>query len=347
VRGYLPYLSFDLPLALRILVAPRPDVVVVEPPPTTAAVVRAVLAVRAMLVNQGRRTPYVYYAADVWSDASAATGMPRAAVRALRRLERFALAGATDVIAVSEGVAARVRALGACSVRTVPNGVDTQVFRPDAVDPDGQRPEGVPRVPFLLYAGTASEWQGAEIFAEAMREVIRHHPTARLVYLGRGSAWPRLQQIAAQLPPGAIDIRPLVTPPVLAAWHRAASAALASVRPGLDYDFAYPTKVLTALACGPPVVFAGPGPAATDLSTHDLGVPVRYDGAAMATAMVYALDTATPETDVTRRVRWVTENRSIETSAASAARVVLDTVEGPRDRVERAHRCMRRSPPRP
>src|SRR5699024_11005696 len=62
VRGYLPYLSFDVPLLWRLLRTRRPDVVLVEPPPTTGAVVRAVCTVR--------RLPYVYYAADVWSDAS-------------------------------------------------------------------------------------------------------------------------------------------------------------------------------------------------------------------------------------------------------------------------------------
>ena len=62
VRGYLPYLSFDVPLAFRLLFARRPDVVFVEPPPTTGAVVRAICALR--------RVPYVYDAADVWSDAA-------------------------------------------------------------------------------------------------------------------------------------------------------------------------------------------------------------------------------------------------------------------------------------
>ena len=43
LRGYVPYLSFDLPLALRLLMAPRPEAILVEPPPTTGAVVRVCL----------------------------------------------------------------------------------------------------------------------------------------------------------------------------------------------------------------------------------------------------------------------------------------------------------------
>lgn len=158
-----------------------------------------------------------------------------------------------------------------------------------------------------------------------MREVVRRHPAARLVFLGHGSAWPRLQQLSAQLPKGTIVLRPLVPPPVAAAWHRAASAALASVRPGLDYDFAYPTKVLAALACGTPVVYAGPGPAVEDLRRHRLGTCVPYDRAAVEDAMTQALETASDPGEGHRRAQWVRRHRSIEATGAAAAAVVLDS----------------------
>ncbi len=56
---------------------------------------------------------------------------------------------------------------------------------------------GIPDGPFLLYAGTASEWQGAEIFAQAMPRVLEQLPGAKLVYLGQGSSWPALRALAA------------------------------------------------------------------------------------------------------------------------------------------------------
>ena len=43
VRGYLPYMSFDIPLFFRLLVERRPNVILVEPPPTTGAVTRVAL----------------------------------------------------------------------------------------------------------------------------------------------------------------------------------------------------------------------------------------------------------------------------------------------------------------
>ncbi|HEU4756328.1 MAG TPA: glycosyltransferase, partial [Agromyces sp.] len=76
IRGYLQYLSFDAPLLLRLLFGRRPDAIVVEPPPTTGTVAR--------LVATLRRTPYVYYAADVWSDGAQSIGAPRAVLSLLR-----------------------------------------------------------------------------------------------------------------------------------------------------------------------------------------------------------------------------------------------------------------------
>lgn len=349
VRGYLPYMSFDLPLALRLLLVRRPDVVVVEPPPTTGAVVRVVTGVLGLL--SGRPIPYVYYAADVWSDASASTGAPSLVVNILRGLERFALRGGREVIAVSTGVADRVSELGARSVQVVPNGIDTDVFRPDepaqagsgtgrGVSGDQERPSeaerhGIPPEPFLLYAGTASEWQGAEVFAQAMRHVLGVVPNAKLVFLGRGSSWPVLAQIAANLPDSAIDLRPLASPVVAALWHRQAAAAMVSVKPGLGYDFAYPTKVLAALACGTPVVYAGRGPAASDITEHQLGVAVPYDVDAVAEAMISGLaggaagDIAVgehAEQARQRRVDWVQQHRSIAATGRAAADVVLGAI---------------------
>ena len=319
VRGYLPYLSFDLPLALRLLTAPRPDVVVVEPPPTTGAVTRVALSLRGV----GRtRISYVYYAADVWSDATASMGAPAPVVRLMRLVERFALRGARDVIAVSDGVAERVRALAGprAPVTVVPNGIDTDVFTPD-----GERHPEAPDTPYLVYAGTASEWQGAEVFAEAMREVVREEPAARLVFLGQGSSWPLLARVRDELPAGAIELRPLVPAQEAAAWQRGAAAALVSVRPGVGYDFAYPTKVIAALACGTPVVLAGPGPAAEDLRTHRLGTAVSYEVSQVAAAMLAAVRAhreGRDEEEAARRVRWVHEHRSLAATGEAAAAVV-------------------------
>ena len=238
LRGYVPYLSFDLPLALRLLMAPRPEAILVEPPPTTGAVVRVVAALRAI--------PYVWYAADVWSAAAASTGAADIVVRAVEKLEAFAVGGATRVIAVNDGVAQSVAELvnaapddesWAQRIRVVPNGIDTAVF--DAHGPTPSEPDrariGLSR-PYFVYAGTASEWQGADVFVHALAQVRRTHPKAQLLFLGRGTAWQEITQAASQLPAGpdgapAVIMHPAVPAAEAARWQRAAVAALDPIGP--------------------------------------------------------------------------------------------------------------------
>lgn len=345
VRGYVPYMSFDVPLALRLLLMVPADAVVVEPPPTTGAVVRAALMLRAAVT--GVHTPYVYYAADVWSDASASTGAPDWVVSTVRLLESFALRGAAEVIAVSEGVADRVNALGARNVSVVPNGIDTEVFKP--TDP-GDTSMAAGRIatptdtPFFVYAGTASEWQGADVFAQALPAVLEKHPDTRVVFLGQGSSLPELERLQAKLPAGALELRGLVPPDQAAIWQQRAVGALVSVKPGLGYDFAYPTKVLAALACGTPVVFAGPGPAAADVDAHHLGYAVPHDSAAVAGAMIRVLDewSGRPRSDADpaetpsaqdhqlqalRLRQWVIDHRSLAATGRAATDVVYRVVQ--------------------
>ncbi len=316
IRGYAQYMSFDLPLALRLLGGRRPDLLVAEPPPTTGAVVRVIAALRGV--------PYAYYAADVWSDASQSTGAPGWVVAALRSLERFALTGARRVLTVSSGVARRVAELGARRVTVVPNGIDTEMFTLD-----GPVASDAPRAPYLLYAGTASEWQGAGIFVEALRLVHRTRPQVELVYLGQGSDWDHLRELAADDP--RIHLVPVVAPDEAAAWQRGAVASVVSIRPGLGYDFAYPTKIFAALACGTPVVYAGPGPARADLLRAGLGWVADYDARAVGAALLAAIDdggTARARGSIRERSqrlrRWVLEHRSMTAALDEAARVLLD-----------------------
>lgn len=308
VRGYLPYLSFDIPLVLRLLLVPRPDVVVVEPPPTTGAAARVVCAIR--------RIPYVYYAADVLSDAAAAAGSPAPIVRAVRALERWVLRGAAVVLSVSDGVSARLAELGVSgTVDTVGNGVDTTVFVPTG-------PVHDLGAPFLLYAGTASEVHGAGVFLDAFARVLERHPDARLVFMGQGSEREALEQGARQLPAGSVVFEPRRSAAEVSEWLRGASASLASVRPGHGYDFAFPTKMYASVACGTPVVYAGGGPGRVFAGIPSVGAATDYDVAQVADAMIGALGRPIDRAARAVLADWARSTVSLDAVAQRASRVI-------------------------
>lgn len=320
VRGYIQYLSFDVPAFFRVLLGRRPSVVVAEPPPTTGAVVRLACAVR--------RVPYVYYAADIWSDASAGTGSPRAVVAVLRAVERWAMQGAARVIAVNEEVAERVRELGARRVEVVRNGIDTEVFRPD-----GDLVEDAPSGPYAVYAGTTSEWQGAEVFVDAMAVVRPDVPDATLVFLGQGSAWESLRARAGSLPDGGACVRMVgqVPAPRAAAWLRGAVAGVVSLKPGQGYDLAFPTKIFAAVASGTPVLYAGPGRAREVVERERLGRAVEHDVAEVADALRTLFTAPAPSLDERERLHdWARANASVRRTGERAAAVVLAAAVGSR-----------------
>ena len=320
VRGYLQYMSFDVPLAWRLLRAERPDAVVVEPPPTTGAVARTICDLR--------KIPYVYYAADVWSDAAASTGAPAFVVAGVRLLESYAFRGARRVIAVSDGVAERVRALGGREVAVVPNGVNTEIFRPLTGEEVPEtvrqaRAQTVGEAPYFVYAGTASEWQGAEIFVQALARVLETVPDVQLVFLGQGSAWESIGQLAEELAPGQVQMLGQVGQEEAAAWLSGAVASVVSIKPGLGYDFAYPTKIFSSLACGTPVIYAGPGPAVADIRAAELGWACEYTPEAVAAAMQKALSERAKLTAGESLRRWVIAHRSLQAASQAAATAVL------------------------
>lgn len=307
VRGYVSYLSFDLPLVARLFAGPRPDVVVSEPPPTTGVAVRIACA--------ARRVPYVYYCADIVSDAAALAGVPSPVVRAVAGLESFALRGARRVIAVSDGVARRARDLGARDVAVVPNGVRV----PEAVA--AGTPEGFSACdgPVFVYAGTVAQWLAPEVFVDAFERARARLGDARLVFVGQGSGWEGLAERSRGVA-GALMI-PAVSAEEADRWMARATATLASLRPG-GYDYAYPTKILASLAQGTPVIYAGPGQAARDVAECELGVACGLNADEIAEAMVAIASGSAPWAGAEGARAWVRTHRSVEASSRAAAAVV-------------------------
>lgn len=311
VRGYVQYMSFDVPLFFRLLLGPRRDLIIVEPPPTTGFFVR--------LAATLRRVPYVYYAADIWSDAAESTGAPKVVSRVVRVLERFSVRGAALVLSVSDGVTQRLEELDMrARVATVGNGIDAKTLGLQVFSE-----EEAPNSPMFVYAGTASEWHGADVFVRALPRVLDVHPEAVVWFIGGGAERQRLEALAAEL--GVSDsvrfdpVRPLAElGPIL----RGATAAIASLRPGAGYDIAFPTKLYSAAVCGAPLVFSGPGPAAAfvrhEVDGQPLGQVARYDHESVAAAMIESADTPY---DVERRSRvaaWATTQVSLAAVAERA-----------------------------
>jgi glycosyltransferase involved in cell wall biosynthesis len=285
VRGYLPYLSFDVPVFFRMLFRRRADLYVVEPPPTTGAIVR----VAAWLLHR----PYVYDAADLWSDAAQMVTTSRPILALLRAVERFAFRGAKMAFAISDSLVTRMRELDIQTPAiSIGFGVDTGAFT--------FTPSTAPPNPgYFIYAGTYSEWHGAGIFVEAFAEFVKSHPGFRLIFVGNGSHRDQLEQLRSRLGLDGIEFRDPIDSARLNLLFADATASLASVKPGEGYDYAFTTKIYSSIAAGCPVVFSGVGPTVEFIesanATQSVGRAVPYDRAAVLAALTATVnEPATP-----------------------------------------------------
>lgn len=310
VRGYVPYLSFDVPAFFRLLFHPAPDVYLVEPPPTTGIIVRIVATLR--------RRPYVYFAGDVLADAARGAGTFRPIVAIVRRLELWSWHAASHVLAVSEGVRTRLVELGvrADRISVVGNGVDARIFRPD-----GRRIEQ--SAPYMLYAGTASEVHGAGVFVEAMTDV----PDATLIFLGGGAEIEQLKDRANHVAPGRVIFLPSVPADVAAQWFRGAAVSLGSVKPGANYDFAFPTKLYAASACGSPIIFCGTGPGSEYAAAAPLGATAVADPRALSKVMREMLARRVTDADRFAQAQWAHDRASLQSAARKGADVIEAAAE--------------------
>lgn len=319
VRGYLPYLSFDVPLAFRLLFAPRPDAVFVEPPPTTGAVVRVICALR--------RIPYVYDAADVWSDAANMATGSSLVIRILRSVERFAMRGAAHLVTISDGVVRRVRQLRVAAPITVTGfGADTADF--------SYRAAAAQRL--FVYAGSYSAWHGAEVLIDALADFDRTHPGYVLRFIGNGTERGMLEERARSLgvleqvqfldPVPAADLLPHLS---------AAVASLATLRPGTAYEYAFATKTYSSLAAGCPVIFGGPGPTGAFLAAAAeqvrAGHICGYSAAEIADAMRRSCDHPLVPADREELSRWIDRTHSLRAVADRVVRVLRSAVRNPEE----------------
>lgn len=318
VRGYVQYLSYDVPMFFRLLFS-RFDIVVAESPPTTGLI--------AAVVAWLKRRPLVYYAADVWTDGVISMGAPKPVVVVMRFMERAVLRRAAAIISVSHEVTERLVLLSAntSKIATVGNGIDTDVFSPD-VDPALTAEER-----YFVYTGTMSEWQQPEIFIRAFAQIAADDPDVQLRFFGQGSVESELRRLAEELVPGRVHFGGVISPSDSASWIRGATGALVSIVPGIGYDFAKPTKTYAAAAVGTPVLFAGPEAGATLVRESGLGYAVDFSDDAVAAGMRSLLsDAADGAHDRLRaaRAQWAHDNVSLSAVADRVTAAISHVVPG-------------------
>jgi glycosyltransferase involved in cell wall biosynthesis len=192
----------------------------------------------------------------------------------IREQELATLHLADAVICPSQVTASYLTSLGVAAekITVIPNGIDSQLFRPPAANLSKARiPEGHKAaqslisnnqspLPTLLYLGTLADWQGIDTLIAALPVVLAENPV-RLRLVGPGRK-PQLKSLQKRLRKLGLEAQVSLEPPVP---HDQTPALIAQadicVAP-LGYNDrnvnqgCCPIKILEYMACGRPIIAA-------------------------------------------------------------------------------------------
>ncbi len=279
---YITYM-INAALAGLLLARGRYDVVYATSPPLF-------VGGAALALSYLRRIPLFFEVRDLWPESAVVLGeisSSRAAALA-GKLEEMCYNRARCVVVVTEGIRRRLEERGfGAKLALIPNGANTELFRPDPEAGAALRSELELGSRFLvIYAGIHGVAQGLETVLEAAR-VLQDEPDIHFLFVGEGPQKGDLLNQRDAL--GLANVTMLAEQPrdSMPAYMSAAEVALVPLRRLELFRGALPSKMFDAWACSCPVLLSIDGEARQVLERADGGVFVEpEDPEQMARALM-------------------------------------------------------------
>jgi colanic acid biosynthesis glycosyl transferase WcaI len=251
VRRVLHEASFIAVAFARSLFGLRPDLLFVVSPPLG-------LAAAAVVLSRLWRVPYVFHVADLQPDAALDLGMVKAgrAARLLYAVERMAYRNAALVSTLTEAMRARIVAKGidGQKVTIFSDWADPELFalQPSIDAAKLRRDLGVGEAFIVLHAGNMGVKQGLDVVVDAA-ERTRDIPAVKYVLVGDGAMRRHLEARTRRAELSNVLIAPLLSRDRFMALLATADVCLVTQQRTVA-DIVFPSKVLTLLAAGRPVI---------------------------------------------------------------------------------------------
>jgi len=256
-RRYLNYFTFTLMSLFGMFKAGKADCLFVESPPLS-------LSLPGFFYSRLRNVPFVFYVADLWPDAvrnNLELNQEGVALKFARALELWSYRKAGYVCAVTEGILSELRNRGVPQSKLLflPNGVDLDQFAPMPPDHEFMHELRLQNKEIVLYAGTHGYAHGMQRILRAAKVLQERRPQCHFVFVGDGSAKPATIRQSKELGIHNVSFLDPVPPAQVRRLFSIALCGIVSLNESSISQHTRPVKSLTAMSCGKPVVYIGPG----------------------------------------------------------------------------------------
>jgi colanic acid biosynthesis glycosyl transferase WcaI len=290
VRRSLNYLSFALSASvLGTLLCGQADVMWVYHPPLT-------IGLPAMVISTLRRIPMVYEVQDMWPETLSATGMVADGLttRALATFAKWVYRKAVAITVISPGFRRNLVSKGVAAekVFVVPNWADEDVYHPVQVDDTVKDRFGMLGRFNVVYAGNMGPAQQLQTVVDAAGR-LSAIPDILFTFAGDGVEEQLIRERVGRA--GLSNVQFLGRRPTseMPSLFCAADVLLFHLKDDPLFAITIPSKTISYLACGRPILAAVRGDAADVVQNASAGLTCPpEDPVALADAVLrlYQMD---------------------------------------------------------
>lgn len=211
----------------------------------------------AWLLARLKGAPFLFEVRDLWPAFAIDVGVlkNRLLISLSLWLESFLYRHADTVMVNSPGFIEHVTSKGAKKVVLLPNGVDPEMFDPNASGAAFRKANHLRNKFVVMYAGAHGMSNDLDVVLKAA-ELLKEEEDIQFVLVGDGKEKPALIQKAQDLQLTNIHFHPPVAKKGMKDVLAAADACLAILKPIELYKTTYPNKVFDYMAAGKPVILA-------------------------------------------------------------------------------------------
>jgi len=237
------------------------------------------LSLPAWLMGVFWRSPFIFNVADLWPDVIIDQGFMKDGfvMKVLRAIELWSYRRAAYVNTVTDWiikVLQEKKGVPAEKILFLPNGADTETFRPRPPDDQLLSQIGLVGKQVALWAGTLGFAHGIDNILNAAKFLEFSHPQIHFLFVGNGSARADLIAQAKSIKLSNVTFLDPVPLAEIVRYYSICFCGLASLINIPVYEGARPSKVFPVLASAKPLIFIGSGEGARLVEAAEAGAVV-------------------------------------------------------------------------
>jgi len=255
-KRLLNYFSFVFSAFYGVMKAGKADYIFVESPPLF-------IGFTVFFAKWVKGAKVILNISDLWPESAVSLGLVtnRTVIALTERLERAMYKTAWRISAQTEGIIKSLKDRGIPEDKLVflPNGVNPDLFAPQAPDKTLMQELKLKDKFVILYAGTMGYAHGLEVALQAAKSLEITDPEVVFLLVGDGAERPRLQEMAQELQLSNVrwvDFQPITE---MRRYYSLASITLSTLRRYKLSEGVRPSKLFPGLASAKPLIYVGEG----------------------------------------------------------------------------------------